>query len=168
MDSVALCALALLLAGISTMGPTSSARADVLNLGSGDAHGVADSGRVVFIQSIHANGHRSRPILRRIAKYQPVYDAYEHGLNPDVLQDAMAETGADEDGGVCGLPSPVWGVPTAIKDAMNGAGMETTAGSSYLGTTNLGDGGSPSPGAINLIPSQDCTEVSAAAECQGS
>ena len=149
------CALALLLAGISTMGPTRSARADVLNL---DLETLTASQiQAGYLASLFTPTDITQTYLAQIAKYQPVYDAYEQ-LNPDVLQDAMAETAQMKTAGFV-IPSPVWGVPTAIKDAMNVAGMETTAGSSYLGTTNLGDGGSPSPGAINLIPSQDCTEV---------
>jgi amidase len=95
--------------------------------------------------------------LAQIDKYNPVYDAYEE-LNPDFLSDAEAETAELETPGFV-IPSAIWGVPTAIKDPMNVAGLETTAGSAYLGTTNLGIGGSPAVGAIDLIPSQDCTEV---------
>jgi Asp-tRNA(Asn)/Glu-tRNA(Gln) amidotransferase A subunit family amidase len=96
--------------------------------------------------------------LAQITKYNPVYDAYEQ-LNLSVQQDAVAETQALNTPGFT-IPDGVWGVPTAIKDAMNVAGMRTTGGSSYLGTANLGIGtGSPSTGAIDLIPSQDNTQV---------
>jgi amidase len=95
--------------------------------------------------------------LQQIDTYNPVYDAYEE-LNPNFLSDAEAETAELETPGFV-IPSSIWGVPTAIKDPMNVAGLETTAGSSYLGTTNLGIGGAPAVGAIDLIPSQSCTEV---------
>ena len=96
--------------------------------------------------------------LNQISKYNKIYNAYEQ-LSLTVTQEAAAETQQLQTPGFV-IPTSVWGVPAAVKDAMNIAGMRTTAGSAYLGTTNMGIGtGSPAVGAIDLIPTQDCVQI---------
>jgi amidase len=91
--------------------------------------------------------------LDRIATYNPVYNAYTT-MNPNVLSDAAALTAQLANPSFV-PPTPIWGVPTGIKDPMNVAGLRTTVGSSYFGTSTIGTGGTVSPGAVEMIPATD-------------
>ena len=91
--------------------------------------------------------------LDRITLYNPVYNAYTT-MNPAVLADAAALTALLADPTFV-PPTPVWGVPTAIKDPMDMKGIRTTVGSSFFGTSTIGTGGVVAPGAVEMIPGKD-------------
>ncbi len=136
---------------------SAATRATVLNL---DLENLTSSQiEAGYAANLYTPTDITETYLAQITKYQPVYDAYEQ-LNPSVLSDAaVALTGCRCSRRGSRFPDPLWGIPTAVKDGMNVAGLRTTAGSAYLGTANTGNGGAPAVGAIDLIPLQDCTQV---------
>ncbi|HYO25322.1 MAG TPA: amidase [Lacipirellulaceae bacterium] len=73
--------------------------------------------------------------LARIDELEPLYNAFI-ALNPSVLADAAA---LDAEYALTGPRSPLHGVPIAIKDSMNVAGLPTTGG--YGGFVDVADGG---------------------------
>jgi Asp-tRNA(Asn)/Glu-tRNA(Gln) amidotransferase A subunit family amidase len=85
--------------------------------------------------------------LARIAKYEPIYNAYVT-MNPAALSDAIDKT--NEMGAPGFVPGPLFGVPIAIKDPMDVAGLRTTVGSTAFGAE---------AGGIEMIPETDAPLV---------
>lgn len=85
--------------------------------------------------------------LERIDKFEPTYNAFTY-LNPDALETARE---LDLEYQNSGPRSPLHGVPIVIKDAVNIAGVRTTAG--YEGFVS-------EAGGIDLIPEVDAPIVS--------
>jgi len=84
--------------------------------------------------------------LARIDTYEPTYNAFT-SLNPDAVETAKA---LDEEYKATGPRSPLHGVPIAIKDAMDIAGIPTTNG--YAGFSSTAGG-------VDLIPETDAPLV---------
>jgi amidase len=106
-----------------------------------------------YTNRVYTPTELTQAYLDRIATYNPVYNAYTT-MNPDVLADAAALTAQLANPSFV-PPTPIWGVPTGIKDPMNVRNMRTTVGSSYFGTSTIGTGGVVSPGAVEMIPATD-------------
>jgi amidase len=85
--------------------------------------------------------------LARIAAYEPIYNAYIT-MNPSALLDAAAKTAEMSAPGF--TPGPLFGVPIAIKDPMDVAGLRTTVGSTAFGAE---------AGGVEMIPDTDAPLV---------
>ncbi len=84
--------------------------------------------------------------LERIARYEETYNAFV-SMNPNALAEAAR---LDEELAVSGPRGPLHGVPVAIKDNLDYAGMVTTAGFA---------GFSSQAGGIDMIPGDDAAAV---------
>lgn len=94
--------------------------------------------------------------LDRIAVYEPVYNAYVT-MNPNALADAAALQAQMSAPGF--VPGPLFGVPIAIKDSMDVAGLRTTVGSSFFGKTTDGPGGKTEAVSVEMVPGTDSVQV---------
>lgn len=88
----------------------------------------------------------TRAYLDRIARYEPVYNAFI-SMNPDAIEIAAALDAEYEQSGPRG---PLHGVPIVIKDNLDYAGLVTTAG--YAGF-------SKATGGVDMIPDDDAVAV---------
>ncbi|MBM3604698.1 MAG: amidase [Alphaproteobacteria bacterium] len=88
----------------------------------------------------------TRAYLDRIERYEPFYNAFVH-MNLDALAEARA---VDERRATGETLGPLAGVPTVIKEAMDVAGLPSTAGWAPL---------SSEAGGIDLIPESDAPVV---------
>lgn len=84
--------------------------------------------------------------LKRIERWEGRYNAFV-SMNPDALAQAAA---LDEEYQRSGPRGPLHGVPVAIKDNMDYAGMVTTAGF---------DGFSSATGGVDMVPGDDAAAV---------
>jgi amidase len=88
----------------------------------------------------------TQAFLDRIRRYDGHYNAFI-SLNPDALSDAEA---LDRERAVSGPRSPLHGVPVALKDNLDQAGVVTTAGF---------EGFSSAAGGIDMLPARDAEVV---------
>jgi Asp-tRNA(Asn)/Glu-tRNA(Gln) amidotransferase A subunit family amidase len=84
--------------------------------------------------------------LARIEKYEPSYNAFTF-MNPDALADARAIDARRAAGEALG---PLAGVPVVVKEAMDFAGLPSTAGWARLASA---------AGGVDLIPERDAPVV---------
>jgi len=132
---------------LATASPASaSAEVDVVGLGIADIEAGLASGEFTSEDLVDA-------YLARIKLYEPTYNAFT-SLIPGVYARARA---LDAEYANKGPRSPLHGVPIALKDAIDMAGLPTTAG--YAGWAS-------SVGGIDLIPATDAP-VTARLEAAG-
>jgi amidase len=123
--------------------PTSATRAaaevDVVGLGIADIEAGLASGEFTSEDLVDA-------YLARIKLYEPTYNAFT-AMIPGVYERARA---LDAEYASTGPRSPLHGVPIAVKDAIDIAGLPTTAGFA---------GWSATAGGVDLIPAVDAPVV---------
>lgn len=85
-------------------------------------------------------------LLARIERYEPTYNAFI-SMNPDALSQAAA---LDAEYRADGPRGPLHGVPVAIKDNLDYAGLVTTAGFA---------GFSAATGGVDMVPGDDAAAV---------
>lgn len=130
---------------LATASPA-SAEVDVVGLGIADIEAGLASGDFTSEDLVDA-------YLARIKLYEPTYNAFT-SLIPGVYARARA---LDAEYASTGPRSPLHGVPIALKDAIDMAGLPTTAG--YTGWAS-------SAGGVDLIPATDAP-VTARLEAAG-
>lgn len=116
-----------------------AAEVDVVGLGIADIEAGLASGEFTSEELVDA-------YLARIALYEPTYNAFTR-MVPGVYERARA---LDAEYANFGPRSPLHGVPIALKDAIDLAGLPTTAGYS---------GWSSTAGGVDLIPATDAPVV---------
>lgn len=131
-------AVALALAAPLTAG-RAAAEVDVVGLGIADIEAGLASGDFTSEELVDA-------YLARIARYESTYNAFTR-LVPGIYERARA---LDAEYADRGPRSPLHGVPIALKDAIDMAGLPTTAG--YAGWSSTAGG-------VDLVPALDAPVV---------
>lgn len=131
--------LALLTAGACAMGaPAATAQEPTTAFTIEQAKAALAAGEVTSVDL-------TRAYLERIDRYEPFYNAFTT-MNPEALREAAAADAARAAGRPLG---PLAGIPVAVKDAVDVAGLPTTAG--WWGFSRARG--------VELIPSRDAPLV---------
>lgn len=102
--------------------------------------------QAAFAAGTYTSEQLTQAFLDRIAEYEPYYNAFTF-MNPSALDDARAIDARRAAGEELG---PLAGVPVVIKEAMDVAGIPSTAGWTAF---------APETGVVELVPELDSTVV---------